>query len=53
MKAILVLLAIAAVALAKFQYPEEWELWKKVTINTLTYVSIHHTGISIVCSLLG
>lgn len=33
MKSVLVLLAIAAVALAKFQYPEEWELWKKVTIT--------------------
>lgn len=33
MKSVLVLLAIAAVALAKFQYPEEWELWKKVTVT--------------------
>lgn len=27
---IVAVLAIAAVAAAKFQFPEEWELWKKV-----------------------
>ena len=29
---IVAVLAIAAVAAAKFQFTEEWELWKKVRI---------------------
>jgi hypothetical protein len=41
MKSVLILLAIAAVALAKFQYPDEWELWKKVTV-TLPDVSMYN-----------
>ena len=33
MKVITVLLATVAVTLAKFQYKEEWELWKKVVLS--------------------
>ena len=41
MKIILALMAIAAVASAKFQYTEEWELWKKVTFTERRFILIH------------
>ena len=54
MKSTLILLALVAVGLAKFQYPEEWELWKKVTVITLADLplNIHDYSKCIGCILI-